>query len=220
MLKYLILSLSFFCGAVVFAQAVVPPFWDEIQAFKREDSVKTPPEGAILFTGSSSFRMWTGVQEAFPEHRIVNRAFGGSTFPDVIRYADEAILAYKPKQVVIYCGDNDLASSDTVTAQAVYRRFVQLFTIIRTALPKTSVVFVAIKPSPSRAHLMPRIEEANALIKAFLRRKRRTAYVDIYHPMLQASGQPRPELFLEDNLHMNSQGYQIWQQRLKPVLLK
>jgi lysophospholipase L1-like esterase len=218
MLKYGFLLLSFFCGAFLFAQTVTPPFWDEIQAFKKEDSVQPPPKKPILLIGSSSFRMWSDVQAAFPGYPILNRSFGGSSFPDLLRYADAVIFPYRPKQVLIYCGDNDLAASDTVSAHTVHQRFLQLFTIIRSRLPKTAIAFVSIKPSPSRAHLMPKMQEANALIKTFLAGQRRTAYVDVYNPMLQPNGKPAPEIFLQDSLHMNGNGYRIWQQQIKPVL--
>jgi lysophospholipase L1-like esterase len=209
-----------FSSVVAVAQAATLPFWEEIQAFRREDSLNTPPKRAIVFVGSSSFKKWTDVQAAFPGYTIINRGFGGSSFTHVIRYANDVIFKYNPKQVVIYCGDNDLASSDTVTAQTVYNRFVRLFTLIRTRLPKTSVVFVSIKPSPARIHLMPKMEQANQRIRSFLKTKSRTAYVDVFRPMLQPTGRPTPELFTDDSLHMNSNGYKIWQRQLKPVLLK
>lgn len=202
------------------AQSGTPPFWDEIQAFKKEDSVKMPPKNAILFVGSSSFRKWTDVQDYFPGYTIINRGFGGSILPDVIRYENDIIFPYKPKQVLIYCGDNDLASSDTVSAQTVYKRFVTLFTDIRKHLPNASIGFVSIKPSPSRAQLMPKMAAANALIKKFLSTKKNTAYIDVYHKMLQPDGKPIGRLFLEDSLHMTPAGYKIWQQQIKPVLRK
>src|SRR5919202_6508982 len=101
------------CLCTLFTIAVAaqqPPFWDEIQAFKKQDSLHTPPKHAIVFVGSSSFQKWKDVQDYFPGYKIINRGFGGSSLPDVIRYADDVIIPYQPKQVVIYCGDNDLAS--------------------------------------------------------------------------------------------------------------
>ncbi|MDQ3846260.1 MAG: G-D-S-L family lipolytic protein, partial [Bacteroidota bacterium] len=141
--KSLLLWLLLTTSTGLFAQQL--PFWDEITAFKEQDSISFPPRNVILFTGSSSFRMWKDVQDYFPGHTIINRAFGGSTLPDVIRYASDIILPYHPRQVVIYCGDNDLASSDTVTAQTVVQRFQQLFSIIRQGLPKASIAYVSIK---------------------------------------------------------------------------
>jgi lysophospholipase L1-like esterase len=196
------------------------PFEKEIAAFKKQDSLSFPHKNAILFVGSSSFRMWTDVQSDFPGYTIINRGFGGSTLPDVIRYTNDIIIPYQPKQVVIYCGDNDLASSDTVTATMVANRFQQLFYSIRKALPKTRISYVSIKPSPSRMHLMNKMKLANALIKSFLRKQRNTSYIDVFTPMLAADGQPRQDIFLKDNLHMNKQGYRIWQKTIQPYLLK
>ncbi len=104
----------------------------------------------------------------FPGYTIINRGFGGSTFPDVIFYAPEIIFPYHPKQVVIYCGDNDLASSDAVTADTVFERFKTLFELIRTNLPGENILFVSIKPSPSRIRLKEKMEKANLLIQTYL----------------------------------------------------
>lgn len=197
-----------------------PAFQDEIQAFKKQDRVSPPPANAILFVGSSSFRKWTDVQSYFPGFTIINRGFGGSVLPDVISYAKDIIIPYQPKQVLIYCGDNDLASSDSITPQIVAARFKQLFYVIRNALPKTRVSFVSIKPSPSRERLMPKMKQANSLIKSFLAKEKNTSYIDVYNPMLLPNGKPKPDLFLEDNLHMNEKGYAIWQKAIQPFLIK
>lgn len=199
---------------------IAQPFIKEIEAFKKQDSATFPPRNAILFVGSSSFTKWKDVQSSFPGYKIVNRAFGGSVLPDIILYANDIIIPYHPKQVLIYCGDNDLASSDTITPAIVLNRFQNLFNIIRTALPKALIDYVSIKPSPSRLHLKAKMEEANRLIKSFLQKRRRTAFIDVYHPMLLADGTPMPEIFLEDKLHMNEKGYAIWQRIIKPYLKK
>lgn len=209
------LSLVFSVGT---ALAQEKPFSKEIQQFKKEDSVRKPPAKAILFTGSSSFRMWKGLQDSFPKHKVINRAFGGSSLPHVILYANDVILPYRPKQVIIYCGDNDLASSDTIQPAHVLQRFQQLFTLVRSRYPKVHVAYVSIKPSPSRERLMPKMEEANRLIADFLENKRRTAFINVYHPMLLPNGKPDPSLFIKDNLHMNEKGYAIWKKVIEPYL--
>src|SRR5262245_12908996 len=129
-------TLLLFLFMFVAATAQYPPFYEDIQNFKKQDSIHFPPRHAILFVGSSSFTKWTDVQTYFQEYTIVNRGFGGSSLPDVIRYADDIIFPYSPKQIVIYCGENDLAASDTVTAQTVFARFRELFRMIRSHLDK------------------------------------------------------------------------------------
>ena len=193
------------------------PFWKEIKAFKASDSVRTPPKKAIVFVGSSSFKLWKDIDRYFPGHRIINRGFGGSSLPHVIRYADEIVIPYRPRQVVVYCGENDFMS-DTVTSEIVAGRFEQLFQLLRKEIPRAEIVFVSMKPSPSRQHLMPQIAKANGYIKDFLEKNKRTQYVDIWDAMLDEQGAPRRELFVDDMLHMNAQGYAIWQKALAPHL--
>ncbi len=197
-----------------------PPFWNEINEFKRKDSIQHPPANAILFVGSSSFRKWTNVQSEFPGYPIINRGFGGSMLGDLIRYAPDIIFPYKPKQIVIYCGDNDLASSEKMSAKKVYKRWVRLYDLIRKHLGSVDVVYVSIKPSPSREKLMPKMEEANDLIRDFIAKHSHVVFVDVYHLMLTPQGKPIEDLFLGDKLHMNEKGYHIWQQAILPYLDK
>lgn len=196
------------------------PFWNDILSFRKADSLHPPATGQILFVGSSSFTMWKDVQTWFPGYDIINRGFGGSSLPDVIRYADDVIFKYKPRQIVIYCGENDLAAADSVTAGMVVSRFKILFGMIRQRMPRVPVVFVSLKPSPSRQHLMPRMLQANTAVKQFLKKKKHTTFIDVYHPMLEADGKPKPDIFSDDNLHMNAGGYAIWQKLIEPHLLK
>ena len=213
----LFLFLLLFISAQVKSQQ---PFWNDIQNFKKQDSTNPPPKNAILFVGSSSFTKWTDVQSYFPKYTIINRGFGGSTLVDVIRYANDIIFPYNPKQIVIYCGENDLAFSDTVSAQLVFNRFKQLFDMIQNKIPGENIVYISIKPSPSRASLMPKMIEANKLIKQFLSKYNNTTFIDVYYLMLKADGTPLEEIFIKDNLHMNAKGYAIWQKAIQPFLLK
>jgi len=196
------------------------PFRDEMDVFKKADSLNPPPVHPIVFTGSSSFRKWTRVREAFAGYPIINRGFGGSTFPDVVRYTEEVIFKYNPRQIVLYCGDNDLASNDSVTAQVVFGRFTELFHLIRSRLKNADILYVSIKPSPSREKLMPRMEAANRLISEFLRKQKHAAFVDVYHAMLTPEGRPMEDIFEEDKLHMNTKGYAIWKKIILPYLDK
>jgi lysophospholipase L1-like esterase len=203
-----------------YSQASKPAFYNDIEAFKKQDAANPPPANAIVFAGSSSFTKWTDVQSYFPNYKIINRGFGGSTLPDLIRYTDDVIINYHPKQVVIYCGENDLASSDTVTGETVVKRFEHLFKMIRDKLPSAQIAFISLKPSPSRERLFPKMIIANNGIKAFLSRQKATTFIDVYPLMLDANGKARRELFVEDMLHMNKKGYEIWQKEIAPHLLK
>ncbi len=214
--NFMVVALLFSIGSA-FSQ----PFKAEINAFMKSDSINMPAPGSILFVGSSSFTKWKDVQAYFPGFPIINRGFGGSSLPDVIYYAEQTILKYKPKQIYIYCGENDLAGNNTVTADTVLKRFKQLFSIIRKNLNrKTEVVFVSIKPSVSRWKLEDKFVEANEKIKKYIESKSHASFVNVHTAMLKPDGEVMTDIFIKDNLHMNSKGYEIWKGIIAPTLMR
>src|SRR5215212_771989 len=91
--------------------AVAPArFEAEIAAFESWDHQNAVPRDAILFVGSSTIRLWQ-TADGFPDLPVINRGFGGSTIPDVSRFAERIVFKYKPRTIVFYAGDNDIAAS-------------------------------------------------------------------------------------------------------------
>lgn len=206
---------------IFFIKGNAQPFAEDIAAFKKKDSISFPGTGKILFVGSSSFTKWTDVQQYFPAYPIINRGFGGSTLLDVTRYEKEIIFPYKPKQVVMYCGENDIANDTTVTAKMVFKRFKQLYKDIQHAAGPVPFIYISMKPSPSRWHLRKKMIKGNMLIKHFLEKKgSHIIFLNVWDAMLGADGKPKEEIFVDDKLHMNSKGYTIWQKLIEPYLLK
>ena len=196
------------------------PFLKEVSNFKVMDSIKPPPAHPVLFIGSSSFTNWKDVQDYFPKHVILNRAFGGSSLPHLVLYAEEIIFRYNPRQIVIYCGENDLTAGDHITGDSVYQHFKELFKVIRKQLPRVSIAYVSMKPSASRLKYLPAIKEGNRLIRDFIAKHSRIEFIDVYPSMLDGNGYPIAEIFLSDSLHMNQKGYKIWQPIIEPYLKK
>lgn len=192
--------------------------WEEdMQRFAAEDAVAPPPREAVLFTGSSSIRLWTTLAADFPEVAVINRGFGGSEIRDSTWYAGRTVVPYAPRQVLLYAGDNDLFSGRTpMQLRDDFRAFVQR---VRRDLPRVRIAYISNKPSPSRAALLESQREANALIAADARRLK-VDFIDVFTPMLDAQGRPREDLFVEDRLHMNAAGYALWRQVIAPYLLR
>ncbi|HKG94555.1 MAG TPA: GDSL-type esterase/lipase family protein, partial [Gemmatimonadaceae bacterium] len=201
------------------APAVAPAasaFESEIRQFEAADRAAPPAPGGVVVVGSSSVRLWPDLAGDFPGVPVLNRGFGGSTLPDVLQFAPRIVLPYRPRLVVLYAGDNDLAAGRT-PAQVLsdYRAFVAL---VRRELPAARVAFVSIKPSPSRWAIVDQVRAANRLVRDEVARDTLQSYVDVFTPMLGAGGRPRPELFVADSLHMTPAGYALWRERLAPVL--
>lgn len=183
-------------------------FEAEIQKFEETDRKTAPPTRPVLFTGSSSIRFWDNLQSYFPGKTVLQRGFGGSELTDVRHFADRVIVRYQPKQVVMYAGENDLAAG--ASADSTYARFVDLFRYVRKQVPGVRFTYISIKPSPSRRKFWPAVTETNRRIRRFLKYRRGTDYVDVVPAMLGPNGQPIPELFRADSLHMTPKGYEIW----------
>jgi lysophospholipase L1-like esterase len=195
-----------------------PAYWKEVQQLILNDVTNPEPRHQILFAGSSSFTLWKNVQDVFPDKPITNVAFGGSTLLDQIRYFEYVIAPYQPKQVVIYCGENDIAYDSLVNAQEVLQRVTALVNLIRSHFPKTSIAYVSMKPSPSRERFLPVVRDVNTLIEGYLKKVKNTSFINVYDAMLNDDGKPRKELFLDDMLHMNKEGYRIWKELIQPHL--
>lgn len=193
------------------------PFWNEIQAYKTQDSISPAKDGMVLFVGSSSFRLWKSVQDDFHNPNILNRAFGGATLSDMITYKQDVVLKYHPKKIFIYCGENDIASSESVTPEMVLERFKTLYNSIRAQFPHTPIIYVSIKPSILRWAMKDRMMTTNTLIQSYLNNQKNTTFVNIWDKMLD-KGEPIKDLFIEDHLHMNSKGYAIWVKELNQLV--
>ncbi len=213
-LFFLFLSLCFTIG---FSQQK-HDFWDDIQNFKKLDAEKAPPKNAILLLGSSSFTKWKDVGNYFPEKAIINRAFGGSRLVDLNFYAEDILNPYQPKQVIIYCGENDIAHEEKPSSPIVFERFKAFFTTVRKHYPRANISYVSIKYSPSREQYWLEVKKVNTLIKHFIQKQKNANFIDITKAMKDADGNIRKDLFLEDMLHMKPEGYKIWAKVMKPYL--
>jgi lysophospholipase L1-like esterase len=192
-------------------------FESEIAAFEKWDRKNSWPRDAVLFVGSSSIRLWQ-TAEAFPNVSVINRGFGGSTIADVNHHFDRILPKYKPRAIVFYSGDNDIAAGRS--PQQVFEDFQEFARKAHEDLPKTPIFFISIKPSIARQRLWPKMKEANTLIQRLSDFNSQVRFVDVARPMLGVRDAPRKNLFLDDGLHLNAAGYKIWNDTLAPFLGK
>jgi lysophospholipase L1-like esterase len=189
------------------------------EAFEAADRARAPVPGGVVFVGSSSIRLWDGLERQFEladKGSIIKRGFGGSLMSDCRAHVARLVLPYKPRLVIVYAGDNDLAEGRT-PAQ-VRDDFAGFVKAVHAAQPDARIAYVSIKPSPLRVSLLPRVREANALIADYARETTGLNYIDVFTPMLDANGQPRTDLYGSDSLHLNAAGYALWQRVIAPHL--
>jgi len=208
-------------GAVVFAapeKPLIPPerWQPDIEALTAGDQANPPPANGVVFAGSSSIRLWPNLAADFPGVPVIQRGFGGSYLSHTVHFAARIILAYRPRAVVIYAGENDLA--DGKSAEALAADFEALRAKIRGALPECRLIFLSVKLSPSRVRIHGAVRAANALIARICASDPHCRFVDVATPMLAADDSFRPELYVRDQLHLSPAGYAIWRELLAPHL--
>ncbi len=186
----------------------------EMAAFEEQDK-KDPAIGGVVFVGSSSIRLWD-LKKSFPDVAALNRGFGGSEIPDSVSHADLLVIRHKPRVVIFYAGDNDIANGRT--PQQVFSDYKAFVTKVHAALPQTRIAFIAIKPSIQRWALVDKVRAANALVREFAATDDRLGFIDVDGPMLGWDEKPRKDLFIADGLHMTPKGYEVWTALVRPFI--
>jgi lysophospholipase L1-like esterase len=193
--------------------------WErEIQAFERADQAIPPRQGAIVFVGSSTIRMWTTLAQDFPEYKVLNRGFGGCQIADCTYYADRIVIPYHPRLIVLRAGGNDINAGKT--PEGVRDDFQAFVAKVRAKLPKVRIAYMTINATPSRWKNVEREKKANQLIKDCIAKGVNLDYIDTFDATMGADGKPRVELFVEDHLHFNAEGYKILVARVRKYLTR
>lgn len=209
--------LGFNLRTAIAADATPSSKWEkDIRAFEASDKTNPPPRGAILFIGSSSIRMWKTLSQDFPEHRVINRGFGGSEIADSVQFAERIVFPYEPQMIVMYAGGNDINGGKS--PEQVASDFKAFVAKVRVRLPETRMAYISIAPNPARWAQVEKIRAANRLIEEFCRAGERLTFINTFQHMLGSDSLPRPDIFLNDRLHMNAKGYELWTQIVKPFL--
>ncbi|MCW5558576.1 MAG: hypothetical protein KIT22_12185 [Verrucomicrobiae bacterium] len=183
-------------------------FAAEIRRFEELDRLQPSRTNAIVFAGSSSFRLWTNLPAAFPGLTVLNRGFGGSTMRDLLQHFDRVVAVHHPRAVLVYEGDNDLAKQRPPAEVAA--EYAQFLDRMQAQLPGTPVILLAVKPSPSRRALLDQQRDLNQRIRALCDSRPGVAFADTFTAVLNGAGEPDPAFFERDQLHLNAHGYRAW----------
>jgi lysophospholipase L1-like esterase len=207
-------------GEVAKLIAEDPAVWlPAIEAFEAKDRERSPPERAVVFTGSSSIRFWTTLEDDMAPLPVIRRGFGGARMSDMVHYVDRIVIAYRPRAVVLFAGSNDLGgfASDR-TPEQIVAGYVQFVEAVLVALPETSIYYLSITPSRMRWKQWPLVRQTNELIEAHTRLDDRLHFIDATDKFLAPDGLPDGKLFRWDRLHPNRRGYEVWTSLIKPAL--
>ena len=182
----------------------------------KEEYANISKEDLILFTGSSSIRGWKDLPDYFPDHNLMNAGFGGSHTSDLLYYLDELVVQFQPKKVFIYEGDNDISSGKPT--EEIMDNTKKIVDKLQASLPGVKILLISAKPSISRWHLKDQYLDFNKHLRKYSRSTKNVKYVNIWDIMMDKDKKPRADIFLEDDLHMNKAGYDLWAKVVKKYL--
>tara|TARA_B100000900_G_C20585038_1_gene719177 strand:- start:1031 stop:1834 length:804 start_codon:yes stop_codon:yes gene_type:complete len=183
-------------------------FDEDIENFVKQDKISPPPKDEFLFIGSSSIRLWSTLQTDMFPLKVINRGFGGAHTKHINRHIDKIVFPYEPKAIIFFCGTNDINGWNT--PEDVFSEFKIFYNSVQEKLPNTLVFAISIQPSPSRFDQRPRQIKWNNAVSSLADAEKNLVFVDVSPPMLSEKNEPRPELYIEDMLHLNEKGYEIW----------
>jgi lysophospholipase L1-like esterase len=191
--------------------------WEkEIAAYEAADKINPPPKGGIMFIGSSTIRLWTTLKTDFPQHKVINRGFGGSEIADSTHFADRLIFPHEPRQIFLRAGNNDIHNGRLPAELA--SDFAAFVRTVHERLPKTEITFISLCGVPDRWPEQDKNRLLNSMIRSMALEMPRVSYVDAWNVSLNESGKARPELFAPDQLHFNKDGYKLLAEKVRPYL--
>ena len=192
-------------------------FENEIRNYEKQDSISMPSKGQILFIGSSSFRIWKTFATDLAGISAINRGFGGSTMTDALYYFDRMVVKYAPSTVVVYEGDNDLAKGKS--PEELAKEYENFSNRLKMALPKTKLVYLAVRPSLSRIAIVDKQKQFNGWLEKYCKSQKGRFYLDMHSPFYLPDGTLMPDIFVADRLHLNEKGYQIFSAKIREFIL-
>lgn len=186
--------------------------------FEAKDRTTPPAQGTIEFIGSSTFTRWKSLVGDFAPLPVYNRGFGGSRVEHVLAATPRIVIPYHPAVIVYYCGDNNLHAPDKADPTPIAKGFTDFATTVHATLPATRIIYVSIKPSPRRRASWSEAQAVNTQVRDFCATAPWLRFVDISPALLDAHGEPKAELYVEDKLHLTAVGYADVTAILKPVV--
>lgn len=193
--------------------------WEKsIATFEAQDKTNPPPRGALLFIGSSTIVRWKTLAQDYPEHKVINRGFGGSQIADSVNFADRIIIPYAPRAVFLRAGGNDLNAGKSVSE--VFDDYKAFVAKLQAKLPETDIFFIGLSPSIKRWKQHDQEKELNNLVQGYIAGKPHLKYIETYDMVLDSDGKPRKELFVEDELHFSAEGNKLLAEKVRPYLPK
>ena len=166
----------------------------------------------VVFLGDSITQAgeWA---ELFPDLAVKNRGIGGDTTSGVLERLHQ-VSSGQPAAVYINIGTNDLTHGPD-QRHISYLQYKEIVVTVRKESPSTRIYLQSLLPRAGDFRLQ--VEAFNSEIQR-LAKELGVTYIDLYSHFLHADGSIA-DSFSNDELHLNGEGYLLWQSLLQPYVL-
>lgn len=197
--------------------------WEkEIVKLEARNQSEQYPSDAILFLGSSSIRRWDEIAVDMSPYRAIQRGYGGAKYSDVAVFAERLIHPHQYRALVMFVGNDVSGKPADHTPDQVEQLVRHIVAVSHAHQSDAPVLIIEVTPTEKRFEVWPKIREVNARLREIALTTPNTYFVATAGDYLDRDGNPRNELFVEDRLHLNRDGYQRWstliRRRLDDVL--
>jgi len=189
--------------------AAVERWATAIAELEVKDKAESHPDDSILFVGSSSIRRWSNIAADMAPYQVIQRGYGGARWADVAVFAERLISPHKFRAVVFFVGNDITGGGEDRTPAEVARLFAYVVGRVREHNAEAPVFYIAVTPTESRFAAWPEVRAGNTAVRQFCERWKNTYFIGTESIYLDANGNPRPELFVADKLHLSRDGYTL-----------
>ncbi len=201
-------------------------FEQEVSLLESLDLEEKAGEKDLLFIGSSSIRLWDNIQVDMYPYSSVKRGYGGAHFYDLIHFSERLVKNHYPKAILIFVANDITGSNDftnlvgDISPNGVKKLFRYNFKSIRRIHKHVPIFLIETTPTPKRWKVWNKILQANKKLERFCKQETNLYFISTRDKFIGEDGLPIQSLFLNDELHLNVDGYKLWSSVIKSKLVE
>lgn len=192
----------------------------------QNNSIAQP--GGTVFFGDSITEL-CDIDTWYPEiENKYNSGIAGITADMLLHFLDEGVIKYRPSQVVIMVGTNDLGDTLMRSPRDIALAIKEMVEIIHYNCLDANIYLVSPIPCLEDMHGYKALKKgirSNDVLKMIYKELKNSipyeyvTFIHAYPSLCNKKGEPIREYF-DDGLHINDKGYQVFTNKIKEIIVK
>ena len=183
---------------------------NEIAKLESLDKTEKYGDDAILFIGSSSIRRWESIADDVAPYVPIRRGYGGAMTRDLAVFAKRLIVPHQFRAVVMFVANDVRGKEDDQTIDKVKPLTEHVVSIAKAHNHDAPFFIIEVTPTQSRWSVWDKVRQHNAMLREYAFTTPGVHFIATAEHFLDEEKTPRNELFVDDQLHLNEDGYKLW----------